>query len=78
MHPFRLSIIPKDINIVFPYQRLREFKAAGYIGNLATNHYGFMGHTVGRHVETLINETARVVAKMLLNDNVEIVLLTPG
>ena len=68
----------KDINIVFPVHRLKEFKEEGYIGDLATSHYGFMGHIVGRHVETLVNKTAPDVAKRLLKDNVDIVLLTPG
>ena len=68
----------KDINIVFPVQRLREFKSEGYIGNLSENHFGFMGHIVGRNIETLIKETAPDVAGRLSNDNVDIVLLTPG
>lgn len=68
----------KDVNIVFPVQRLMGFKSAGYIGNLSENHFGFMGHIVGRHIETLIRETAPDVARRLLNDNVDIVLLTPG
>lgn len=68
----------KDINIVFPVQRLKEFKDEGCIEDLATNHYGFMGHIVGRRVETLINKSAPDVANRLLKDNVDIVLLTPG
>jgi D-proline reductase (dithiol) PrdB len=31
----------RDINLVFPLQRLRELEAAGVIGRLAAEHYGF-------------------------------------
>jgi len=68
----------KDINIVFPVERLKEFEQEGLIGHLADKHYGFMGHIIGRHIPTLINTTAREVARQLKNDKVDIVLLTPG
>ena len=68
----------KDINIIFPIQRLREFESDGLIGEVAKTHYGFMGHIVGRHIQTLINKTAPQVARRLRNDAVDIVFLTPG
>ena len=34
----------KDINIVFPIQRLVEFASEGVIGEVAKKHYGLMGH----------------------------------
>ena len=68
----------QDLNVVLPLDRLAEMREAGYIGEIAKRHYGFMGHIVRRHVETLINESAPDVAKRLLKDNVDIVLLTPG
>ena len=68
----------RDINIVFPVDRLREFEAEGIIGELAERHYGFMGHIEGQHIHTLINKMAPEVAKRLRSDSVDIVLLTPG
>ncbi len=68
----------KDINIVFPLQRLIEFGTQGFIGGVAGRHYSFMGHIIGRHILTLVNKTAPEVAQALKNDHVDIVLLTPG
>jgi D-proline reductase (dithiol) PrdB len=68
----------KDINIVFPLERLKEFEQEGRIGHVAELHYGFMGHITGRHIPTLINKSASEVARSLKKTNVDIVLLTPG
>jgi D-proline reductase (dithiol) PrdB len=68
----------RDLNIVFPIQRLWALKREGMIGEVAGIHYGFMGHIMGRHIHTLINEKAPAVAQRLKDDNVDIVLLTPG
>ena len=68
----------RDINIVFPVERLREFREEQIIGGLSDIHYGFMGHILGPHVSTLMNETAPEVARMLRREKVDIVLLTPG
>ena len=68
----------RDINIVFPLERLREFEQEGRIGHVADHHYGFMGHITGRHIPTLINESAPEVARSLKKADVDVVLLTPG
>jgi D-proline reductase (dithiol) PrdB len=68
----------KDINVVFPVERLQEFEGEGLIGRLADVHYGFMGHIVGRHRDTLVSRLAPEIAQALKNDKVDIVLLTPG
>ena len=68
----------KDMNIVFPLQRLIELQREGLIGECASNHYGFMGHILGRHIHTLLHESAPAVANRLLKDNVDLVFLTPG
>lgn len=68
----------KDINIVFPIERLREFQKEEIIGRLANRHYGFMGHILGIHIDTLIKITAPEVSNRLNADGVDIVLLTPG
>ena len=68
----------KDINIIFPVERLREFEKEGVIGRLSDLHYSFMGHILSPHINTLMKITAPEVAKKLKTDRVDIVLLTPG
>jgi len=68
----------KDINIVFPFERLREFAAEGIIKGLANRHYGFMGHITGVHIPALINKTGPEVAQLIKQEGVDVVLLTPG
>ena len=68
----------RDLNIVFPIDRLREMAEGGEIGSLAPVNYGFMGHIDGPHIETLIKKTAPEVAARLAGDGVDVVRLTPG
>ena len=68
----------RDINIVFPVERLREFAEEGIIGRLADRHYSFMGHITGRYIAALIDHEAPRVAKRLRKDKVDAVILTPG
>lgn len=68
----------RDINIVFPLERLREFEEASIIGRLAARNYGFMGHVMGRHIDTIVKVKAPEVAGMLKADGVDAVLLTPA
>lgn len=68
----------RDINIIFPVDRLSEMKERGEIGDVAEIHYSFMGHILGRHIKTLVEKTAPEVAGRLKGNNVDIVLLTPG
>jgi len=68
----------KDLNIIFPLQRLQELQQEGFIGQLADTHYSFMGHIDGRHIATLIGQTAQEVVKKLKQDQVDVVLLTPA
>ncbi|HXX53663.1 MAG TPA: glycine/sarcosine/betaine reductase selenoprotein B family protein [Thermodesulfovibrionales bacterium] len=68
----------RDINIVFPVDRLREFQQEGLIGKLADTHYGFMGHIKKPHLSVLISKTAPEVSQLLKAAGVDIVLLTPG
>lgn len=68
----------KDINIVFPIDRLREFEVSHIIGKVSERHFGLMGHIIGRHINTLIDVTAKDLIVMLKEDGVDIVILTPG
>lgn len=68
----------RDINIVYPIDRLKEMKEEGLIGDVAEKNYGFMGHIEGPHIDTLVRRTAPEVARKLKNEGVDIALLTPG
>lgn len=68
----------RDLNIIFPIDRLRELQQEGLIGQLADTHYSFMGHIDGRHIATLMARTAQQVAERLRQDQVDLVLLTPA
>jgi D-proline reductase (dithiol) PrdB len=68
----------RDINIVYPIDRMKEMVDKGVIGGLAKTHYSFMGHINGRHIPTLINVTAPEITRRLKEQTVDAVLLTPG
>jgi D-proline reductase (dithiol) PrdB len=65
----------RDRNLAFPLDRLHEMQARGEIGAVATHHYSFMGSIAGPR--KLINATAPEVARRLVAENVDVVLLTP-
>ena len=68
--------ILRDRNLVMPLDRLRETLACGIIGAIAPHHYSFMGSIVGP--SKLIRESAPEVARRLVADKVDVVLLTPA
>jgi len=68
----------KDINIVFPIERLPLLVQSSEIGAVNHRHFSFMGHITNSHVDTLVQETAPRVADALTQDKVDAVLLTPA
>jgi D-proline reductase (dithiol) PrdB len=70
---FDRTAFQRDINVVFPLDRLRTMEEAGMIGSLAATHYSFMGATDPRGMEA----NARAVADRLKSDRFDAVLLTP-
>ena len=66
----------RDINTVFPLDRLRELEADGVIGRIAPMHYGFMGFIPDPR--QLARETAPEVAAELRRNAVDVALLTAG
>jgi D-proline reductase (dithiol) PrdB len=65
----------RDLNVTFPIDRLRELVDRGEIGSLAANFYSFMG--AQRAATQIEAETGPEVARRLLDDGVDVVLLTP-
>jgi len=68
----------RDINVVFPIQRLRELEAKKLVGGISPRHFSFMGHITGRHLGTLVKRTGPEVARLLREDSAEAVFLTPA
>jgi len=72
------SAADRDINVVLPLDRMREFVAGGRIRGVAPVVYGFMGHIHGRHLARLLAESAPEVARRLKSDGADAVVLTPA
>ena len=68
----------RDVNIVFPIDRLEELREEGFIGDVGDTHYGFMGHIEGEYISTLVNRYAPEVAEGFKAQGVDCVVLTPG
>lgn len=68
----------RDVNCVFPVERLRELAGDGFIGEVGPRHVAFMGHVLGRERERLLEETAEAMADAFLQDGVDAVLASPG
>jgi len=68
----------RDVNVVFPIERLREFAVAGWIGNTAPRHIGAMGHILGAEERRLVAESGPAIARLLREDGVDYVVLVPG
>ena len=65
----------KDINVIFPIERLREMDVEGAIGSIGADSFGFMGYIVGDNIPRLMEETAPEVARVLRADNVDAALV---
>jgi D-proline reductase (dithiol) PrdB len=70
------SDVNKDINAMFPIDRLRELAAEGFIGDVAPVLVGFMGG--GGNVERFRNETGPSIASIFKKEDVDIAILTAG
>ena len=64
----------RDINLVFPIERLRELTAEGVIGSLADEHYGF--GLMGSAKKLLPSQ--KEVAKRIREAGVDLALLVPA
>lgn len=65
----------KDINVIFPYQRMAEAEKDGVIGSFADTCYGFMGFIPRPMVSGLVEQSAPEVAEKLRAAGVEAVLI---
>jgi D-proline reductase (dithiol) PrdB len=72
---FDRSGIGQDLNVVYPVDRIDEMVADGVIGRAADTNLSFMGAQVD--LSTIIQDTGPAAAQVLLDQEVDIVLLTP-
>ena len=66
-----------DPNIIYPVDRLQELADEGVIGSVASNHLSFMGVQIERDMSEIRLDSGPAAAKMLRDDGVDVVLLTP-
>ena len=65
-----------DKNVVFPIDRLYELAEDGIIGSVAKTHISFMGAQPDHTLETIRLDSGPAAAKLLKDDEVDLVLLT--
>ncbi len=70
------SDVNKDINCMFPYERLKELAAEGFIKGVAVHNVGFMGG--GGNIQKFTDETGPAIAKFFKEQGVDAVLMTAG
>lgn len=68
--------VDRDLNVLFPCDRLEELAAAGVIGEVAPRHFGFMGYIL--KTDELVRSTAREVAARLRQDAADAAVITPA
>lgn len=68
--------VNKDINCMFPIDRIRELSESKFIKEVSPVHFGFMGG--GGDQEKFANETGPKIAKLLNEASVDAVVLTAG
>ncbi len=66
----------RDVNCVYPIERLRELAADGTIKGVNTDFYGMMGYTL--RMKQVMDETGPEIARRLERSSTDLVLLTGG
>ncbi|MBW1698851.1 MAG: hypothetical protein JRH18_01075 [Deltaproteobacteria bacterium] len=68
----------KDINVVFPIERVHSLKRLGKIGEVNHRHFSFMGHLRHPNIRHLVANSVKRVVNHLRKDRVDIAILTPA
>jgi hypothetical protein len=67
-----------DRNVLYPIDRLQELVDAGRLGSVASQHISFMGALQGHsQLSTVILDSGPRAAKLLRDDGVDVVIITP-
>lgn len=70
------SDVNRDVNCMFPIERLHELVAEGFIKAVAPMHYAFMGG--GGNQQVFHDKTGPEIAQRLKDENVDGVVMTAG
>ena len=70
---FDRTAYQQDVNVCLPLEHIRTLVTSGEIGSVGRWHYSFMGSTAPQMME----QAAKEVSKLLLGDDVNLVLLIP-
>jgi D-proline reductase (dithiol) PrdB len=68
--------VEKDLNSLFPLQRLLELEEGGEIGHSAPCHYSIMGYIL--QPEALLEESTPAMIGLLYGEEVDAVVLVPA
>ncbi len=66
----------KDLNVIFPIERLRELVEEKFIGSLTTNFFSFIGYNMD--AERLEKTLAEDIAETVEAEKPDVVLLAPA
>jgi D-proline reductase (dithiol) PrdB len=66
----------RDLNVIFPIERLQELVAENFIGELTPNFFSFIGYNMD--AERLENTLAEDIAKAVEAEKPDVVLLAPA
>ena len=66
----------KDLNVIFPIERLRELVEEKFIGGLTENFFSFIGYNMD--AERLENTLAKDIAESVEAEKPDVVLLAPA
>ena len=66
----------RDLNVIFPIERLRELAAEGVVGGLAENFYTFIGYNMDP--ERLERTLAEDIATAIAEEGADIALAAPA
>ncbi len=73
---FDRSGFAADINVIWPIDRLEELAEQGVIGSVAPRHLAFAGNQ-DESMTSIRLDSGPQAAKLLLEDEVDVVVLTP-
>ena len=73
---FDRSGFAADINVIWPIDRLEELAAQGVIGSVAPRHLAFAGNQ-DESMTSIRLDSGPQAAKLLQDDEVDVVVLTP-
>ncbi len=66
----------RDLNVIFPIERLRELVAEGSVGRLTADFFSFIGYNMDP--ERLERTLAEEIAEVVVADAADIALLAPA